>query len=78
MMNVDASSTVEAVEAMARRLREGAMELEALAAKLKSAQDVELVAEAVAVVVNLVPNLRLDLLVTRPLKAAITAARTER
>lgn len=78
MMNVDASSTVEAVEAMARRLREGAMELEALAAKLKSAQDVELAAEAVAVVVNLVPNLRLDLLVTRPLKAAITAARTER
>lgn len=77
-MNVDASSTVEAVEAMARRLREGAMELEALAAKLKSAQDVELAAEAVAVVVNLVPNLRLDLLVTRPLKAAITAARTER
>lgn len=54
------------------------MELEALAAKLKSAQDVELAAEAVAVVVNLVPNLRLDLLVTRPLKAAITAARTER
>lgn len=78
MMNVDTSSTVEAVEAMARRLREGAMELEALAAKLKSAQDVELAAEAVAVVVNLVPNLRLDLLVTRPLKAAITAARTER
>lgn len=78
MMNIDASSTVEAVEAMARRLREGAMELEALAAKLKSAQDVELAAEAVAVVVNLVPNLRLDLLVTRPLKAAITAARTER
>lgn len=77
-MNVDASSTVEAVEAMVRRLREGAMELEALAAKLKSAQDVELAAEAVAVVVNLVPNLRLDLLVTRPLKAAITAARTER
>lgn len=77
MMSVDASGTVEAVEAMARRLREGAMELEALAAKMKSAQDVELAAEAVSVVVNLVPNLRIDLLVTRPLKAALAALRTE-
>jgi hypothetical protein len=61
--------TAEVIEDMAAKLRDGAKALERLAVQMRATQELELAGDAISVITNLVPNLRLDLLVVRPLKA---------
>lgn len=74
--NVEATSvalnvepTAEAIELMAARMRESADELSRLAAHVRTTGELSTASEALNCVANLLPNLRMDLLVTRPLRA---------
>lgn len=71
-MITNAVPTAEVIESMAARLLDGAKELERLAARMRESEDLELAGAAANVIANLMPNLRLDLLVTRPLRASRT------
>ena len=73
-MAINPAPTVEVIDAMASRLRDSAKELERLAARMRDTNDLELAGDAANVIANLLPNLRLDLLVTRPIKAASASA----
>jgi hypothetical protein len=69
-MSINTVPTTEVIESMASRLQDSAKELERLAKRMRESNDLELAGDAANVIANLIPNLRLDLLVTRPLKAA--------
>jgi hypothetical protein len=73
-MTINSVPTAEVIDAMASRLRDSAKDLERLAARMRDTNDLELAGDAVNVIANLMPNLRLDLLVTRPIKAANASA----
>lgn len=65
-MNVE--PTAEIIENIARTLRERANEFERLAGKMREKNDLTYAAEAMSEISNLIPSLRIDLLVTRPLR----------
>lgn len=67
-MTIDVEPTAEAIDQMAERLRNAADELASTAKQMRTSKDLTLVAEAMNIVVNAIPNLRLDLLVLRPLR----------
>lgn len=73
-MSINPAPTAEVIESMASRLHDSAKELERLAVRMRESQDLELAGDAANVIANLMPNLRLDLLVTRPLKASTVSA----
>lgn len=69
MMNyVNVQPTAEAIEKMAENLRSAAAQLDAIAERTRQKGNFELVGDAANCVANLMPNLRLDLLVVRPLR----------
>ncbi|KVV07405.1 hypothetical protein [Burkholderia ubonensis] len=65
----DVEPTAASIDEMAQSFRERAVELERLACRVREEKDVSLASEAARVVANCVGGLRLDLLVTRPLRA---------
>ena len=60
--------TADTVDAMVRTLRDTALDLERLAKRMRESGDFELAGDAINSIANMVPNLRLDLLVQRPLR----------
>lgn len=69
MSNLDVEPTVEAIRKMAEHLRHAAVQLDAIAERTQDEGNFERVGEAANCVANLLPALRLDLLVVRPLRA---------
>lgn len=67
---MDINQLAETVDSMAQRLKDAAKELEKVATQMRESEDPTLASEAMCVISNVVPNLRLDLLVTRSLRAA--------
>ena len=65
-MNVE--PTVEVIDKMAQTLRDKAIELERLAIQMRNREDITYAAEAISTVSNMMNQLRIDLLVTRPLR----------
>ena len=61
--------TAEAIDDMAKTLQHAAVELTRVAQRLRSSQSLFVTGDAFTVVSNLIPNLRLDLLLQRPLRA---------
>lgn len=68
IQKIDVVPTAEVIFKMAENLRLAAAELESIAERTKQTGDFFSVPEVVNCVVNLMSNLRLDLLVTRPLR----------
>lgn len=66
---VNVEPTAEVIEEMAGVLEARANDLRNLAKSMRETNDLGYAAEAVSVIKNLTSNLRLDLLVTRPLRA---------
>lgn len=77
MNKVVVSDTVELIKAMAQRMMDSAKEMESVANQMQSENDLTLAIEAANIVSNLVPKLRLDLLVGRPIRAMDKALRSE-
>ena len=65
---VDVAPTTEVLRNMAAALRKCAEEIDGYAALIEKEGDFERVSEAVSSVTSLIPNLRLDLLVVRPVR----------
>ena len=68
MQTVNAQSTVEAINQTAARMEEYAAEIRRIGLKISETGDLERTADVVNAVTNCIMNLRLDLLVTRPLR----------
>lgn len=68
MSTIDVAPTAEIIRKMAASLRVAAAELDAIATKTLADGNFERVGDAASCVANLIPNLRLDLLVVRPLR----------
>lgn len=68
MSNIDVNPTAEAIERMAENLRAAANQLDEIAARTRQKGNFEAVGDAASCAANLLPNLRLDLLVVRPLR----------
>lgn len=69
MSKFDVDPTVDAIHKMAEHLRHAAAQLDAIADWTESEGNFERVGEAASCVANLLPAMRLDLLVVRPLRA---------
>jgi hypothetical protein len=65
---LDIEPTADQVSKMARILRERANELEHLATRMRETKSFDYASEAMNVIVNTIPELRLDLLVARPVR----------
>lgn len=68
MHQIDVEPTVEAIRKMAENLRVAALQLDAIAEHTLADGNFERVGDAANCVANLMPNLRLDLLIVRPLR----------
>lgn len=68
MSQIDVAPTAEAIRQMAENLRHAATQLDAIADRTLVEGNFERVGEAATCVANLLPALRLDLLVVRPLR----------
>ena len=69
MEKPNVEETAEAIDAIAKRMIRCAAELEQAAERMRSSGDLAIAGDAMISVANLYPNLRLDLLVIRPLRA---------
>lgn len=65
---IDVEPTVEIIRQMAEKLRKTASELDAIADRTQADGNFACVSDAVSCVASAIPHLRLDLLVTRPLR----------
>jgi hypothetical protein len=68
MNTVNVQPTVEAIKKMAENLRDAAQQLDGIAESTQASGNFERVGDAANCVANLMPNLRLDLLIVRPLR----------
>ena len=68
MKPLNVELTAEVIDAMAVTLVNAAKDLQQLASKMRANNDLMYASEAVQVVTNIMNALRLDLLVTRPLR----------
>lgn len=68
MSQIDVEPTVDVIRKMAEKLRAAALELDAIADKTQADGNFEHVGDAATCIANLMPNMRLDLLVVRPLR----------
>ena len=66
---MDVEPTAETIDAAARRFRESADALECFAKRMRERKDLSYAAEAVSCILNTLQNSRIDLLVTRPIRA---------
>lgn len=65
---VRTEGTAEVMRGMAERMRETATKLDRLAEELEKRGNWDTASEAVSIVTNLMPSLRLDLLAARPIR----------
>lgn len=68
MSVIDVKPTVEVIRQMSEMLRHSALQLDSIADRTEASGNFEQVGDAISCVANLMPNLRLDLLVARPLR----------
>lgn len=68
---IEVEPTAEVIDGAAEVLEHTAKNLRARAAKMRSDGDITHASEAVNALANIWANVRLDLLVTRPLRAAM-------
>ncbi len=68
MPEIDVKPTSEAIRQMSEKLRHAAQQLDAIADRTEASGSFEHVSDAASCVANLMPNLRLDLLIVRPLR----------
>lgn len=69
MSSINIEPTAQTIDAMAERMRDCANDLARLAERMRANGDIELAGEAANSVANMIPSLRLDLLVQRPVRA---------
>lgn len=67
--NIDTKPTVEAINNMATLMSSKSEELRQTARRLQDTGDFSRVADAMSIITNMVGNLRLELLIVRPLRA---------
>jgi hypothetical protein len=68
---MDINPTVDIIRLMSRRLSDAAKELDKISEKIIETNDLTYASEAMQTISNSILNLRLDLLVTRPLREAM-------
>jgi tRNA(Ser,Leu) C12 N-acetylase TAN1 len=68
-IEIDLKPTAEAMENAANRMRQSADELDRLAARMQERGDLSYASVGINVIVNCLSNCRLDLFVTRPIRA---------
>lgn len=68
MSKINVAPTAAIIKDMARTMNNYAKELERISAKMIERNDMSLAAEAMSAVTNCLSNMRLDLLVTRPIR----------
>lgn len=68
MTDIDVSSTAETIEAAAETLERAARDLRHQAAALRETKDFDRAAFAVNTLVNIWANVRLDLLISKPVR----------
>lgn len=66
---IDVEPTVKTILAAAERMHEAGDHLNGIAKNMQEKNDLSYAAEAMTEIVNTMANLRLDLLVTRPIRA---------
>ena len=66
---MDVEPTAETIDAAANRFRQTAESLDRIAARMREKNDISYAAEALSEMLNTLQNARLDLLVTRPIRA---------
>lgn len=67
--NVDVEPTAETIDAAAKRFRQTADALDRIAKRMRAGKNLSYAAEAVSEMLNALQNSRIDLLVTRPIRA---------
>lgn len=67
--SVDVEPTAHKIDEMAKTLKRSAITIEKAARRMREDGDLYYAAEVITEVVNLISNLRLDLMVTRPIRA---------
>ena len=68
MKNVDVKPTVEVILAMSNNMEDYAKELRRIANDMNESGDITYAAEALQAIVNCSSNMRMDLLVSRPIR----------
>ena len=66
----DVEPTAEAIESAAKVLEHASANLRRLSARMRETGDLTIASEAMGCIQNMWHNMRLDLLITRPLRAA--------
>lgn len=66
---IDTSETVKAIKKMALELRRYADDFDRTAIRMQESGDITYAAEVASAVAGLIQNLRIDLLITRPIRA---------
>jgi len=66
---IDVEPTAQVIDTAAERFRQTADELNRLASRMREKNDLTYAAEAMTTIMNAVQNCRMDLLVTRPIRA---------
>lgn len=69
MSDINVDSTVETIEDMARKMRQYALDVERVAARMRETGDITYASEVMQSITNMNTNLRLDLLITKPIRA---------
>jgi DNA-binding ferritin-like protein len=74
IMDINVEPTAEAIDTMAERVQRYSDELTSIAKRMREKKDISYAAEATNAAVNMLQNLRLDLLVSRPIREYERAA----
>ena len=70
-MEVNVEPTAEIIDTMVDRLKHAAIEMRRVANRMRESADLAYASEVIVIVANLPTQLRLDLLVTRPIRELI-------
>ena len=65
---MDVEQTASAIESIAERLNDAGIEIHCIAEQMRATNDITYVSEVMTAVLRVIGNLRLDLLVTRPIR----------
>ena len=66
---IDVEPTAQVIDTAAERFRQTAEELNRLASRMRERNDLTYASEAMMAIINTMQNCRMDLLVTRPIRA---------
>lgn len=68
-MTLNVENTARVIDDMVKRFRDAAIELEGIASAMRETNDFDYASSALNTVVSVIPNLRLDLLVSRSVRS---------